>query len=100
MTFIARQPSRVLPLVAVLISALLASSAALAQVPRGVFCLLPVGGGTGPNPSVYSNVDVDGISVRQNWSDLEATENVYDWRYLDKVIAKAAVAHKQVLLRI
>src|SRR6059058_6378043 len=52
---------------------------AFSQTPRGVFCLLPVGAGAGQDPSVYYNVDVDGISVRQNWSDLEPSEDVYDW---------------------
>ncbi len=73
---------------------------AFSQTPRGVFCLLPVGAGAGQDPSVYYNVDVDGISVRQNWSDLEPSEDVYDWTYLDKVTARAAVAGKPVLLRI
>jgi Beta-galactosidase len=73
---------------------------AFSQIPRGVFCLLPVGAGAGQDPLVYHNADVDGISARQNWSDLEPTENVYDWTYLDKVTAKAAAAGKPVLLRI
>jgi beta-galactosidase GanA len=49
---------------------------------------------------VYSDVDVDGISVRQRWGDLEPIEGVYDWRYLDNVTARAAAAGKGVLLRI
>src|SRR3982751_5310247 len=68
--------------------------------PRGVFCLLPNGQGNGPDPSVYSNPDVDGISVRQNWGDLELAEGVYDGRFLDRVIARATAGGKPVLLRI
>jgi len=49
---------------------------------------------------VYSDPDVDGISVRQNWGDLELTEGIFDWSYLDNVTAMAAAAGKKVLLRI
>ena len=73
---------------------------AISQIPRGVFCLQPVGQGTGPDPFVYSDPDVDGISVRQNWGDLELTEGIFDWSYLDSVTAMAAAAGKKVLLRI
>lgn len=73
---------------------------AFSQIPRGVFCLQPAGQGTGRDPFVYSDRDVDGISVRQNWGDLQPTEGVYDWRYLDNVIARAAAAGKAVLVRI
>jgi hypothetical protein len=75
-------------------------SKAFSEVPRGVFCLQPAGQGTGPDPAVYRNIDVDGVSVRQNWSDLEPTEGVYDWRYLDNVTARVAAAGKAVLLRV
>ncbi len=73
---------------------------AFSEVPRGVFCLQPEGQGTGRDPYVYSDPDVDGISVRQNWADLEPVEGVYDWRYFDNVIAMAAAAGKAVLLRV
>ena len=49
---------------------------------------------------MYSDPDVDGISVRQNWGDLELTEGIFDWSYLDNVTAMAAAAGKKVLLRI
>lgn len=73
---------------------------AFSEVPRGVFCLLPNGQGNRPNPLIYSNPDVDGISVRQHWADLEPIEGVYDWRFLDEVTARAAAAGKAVLLRV
>src|SRR2546423_6425767 len=78
---------------------LLTPSKALSEVPRGVFCLLPAGQGTGRDPFIYSDPDVDGVSVRQDWADLEPIEGVYDWRFLDQVIAKAAAAGKPVLVR-
>jgi hypothetical protein len=73
---------------------------AFSQVPRGVFCLLPAGQGLAQHSPVYSDPDVDGISVRQSWANLEPAEGVYDWTYLDTVIARSAAAGKPVLLRI
>ena len=73
---------------------------AFSGVPRGVFCLLPKGQGSGHDPFVYSDPDVDGISVRQSWGDLEPVEGAYNWTYLDNVTARAAAAGKAVLLRI
>jgi cell division septation protein DedD len=73
---------------------------AFSEVPRGVFCLLGAGEGIGPHSPVYSDPDVDGIGIRQSWADLEPTEGVYDWSYLDNVTARAAAAGKAVLLRI
>src|SRR5713101_295929 len=51
------------------------SNEAFCEIPRGVFCLLPVGAGAGQDALVYDNPDVDGVSVRENWSDIEPTEN-------------------------
>src|SRR5438094_4568942 len=72
---------------------------AFSEIPRGVFCLLSTGVGVG-DPFVYSDPDVDGISVRQRWGDLEPTEGFYDWTYLDGVTARAAAAGKPILLRV
>jgi Beta-galactosidase/FG-GAP-like repeat len=88
-------------LLAALFCAFLAmTEKAFCQVPRGVFCLLGAGEGTGRDSLVYSDPDVDGIGMRQKWADLEPAEGVYDWTYLDNVIARAAAAGKAVLLRI
>jgi hypothetical protein len=72
----------------------------LPGIPQGVFCLLPEGQGTDGDPSVYSNPDVDGVSVRQGWGDLEPSEGVFDWSFLDALIARAAAARKPVLMRV
>ena len=71
-----------------------------AEVPRGVFCLLGAGQGTGADSPIYSDPDIDGITFRQKWADLEPTEGVYDWSYLDDVIARATAGGKAILLRI
>ena len=69
-----------------------------AEVPRGVFSLSPAG--IPCRDRVLTNPDVDGVGIRQNWSDLEPSEGVYNWAFLDSEIARAASAGKMVLLRI
>ena len=64
---------------AVFCAFLMMTEKAFSEVPQGVFCLLPSGQGNGRDPFVYSDPDVDGISVRQKWGDLEPAESVYDW---------------------
>ena len=86
---------------AILLASLWPTGKAFSGVPRGVFCLLPSStGGAGKDPAIYSNPDIDGISVRQKWSDLELQQSAFDWTFLDTVIAKAAAAGKVVSLRI
>jgi Beta-galactosidase len=69
-----------------------------AAVPKGVFSLSGAGN---PCPEkVLQNPDVDGISIRQNWVDLEPSEGAFNWSFLDSEVARAAAAGKQVLLRI
>jgi hypothetical protein len=70
----------------------------LAEVPRGVFCLPPAGNAC--KETALANPSVDGISIRQDWKDLEPTEGGYDGNFLDSEVARAAAAGKQVLLRI
>jgi hypothetical protein len=71
---------------------------ASAQVPRGVFSLSPAG--VPCQDTVLSNPSVDGVGIRQDWRDLEPTEGVYNWEFLDLQVARVAAAGKKVLLRI
>jgi hypothetical protein len=71
---------------------------ALAEVPRGVFSLSPAG--VHCANTLLSNPSVDGVGIRQNWSDLEPTEGSFDWSFLDSEVARATAAGKKVLLRI
>jgi len=76
-------------------------SHAVAQVPtipKGVFALIKAGAPTGL--SVLSNPDVDGISLREGWSAVNPSEDVYDWSYFDAEITKAQNAGKKVLIRV
>lgn len=72
--------------------------AAPPALPRGVFSLVQAGKNI--DPATLTNSNVDGISLRQAWADLQASEGVYNWSYLDAQIARAAAAGKAVALRI
>jgi len=67
-------------------------------VPKGVFSLS--GAGSACRESILANPNVDGVSIRQDWKDLEPTEGTYDWTFLDSEVGRIAAAGKQVLLRI
>ena len=49
---------------------------------------------------MLNNPNVDGLSIRQDWGDLEPSEGVYNWTFLDSEVARAAAAGKLVLLRV
>ena len=84
---------------AMLSSALLAvPGTAFSKTPRGIFSIAT--SGRPINPSTLTNPNVDGITLKQAWFDLERTDNVFDFTYLDGEVAKAAAAGKPVLLRI
>ncbi len=69
-----------------------------AEVPCGVFSLSPAG--VACRDTVLTNPSVDGVAIRQNWKDLEPSEGVFKWNFLDSEVARAAAAGKMVLLRI
>ncbi len=71
---------------------------ASAQVPRGVFSLS--NSGKACSDTVLANPDVTGVSIRYAWADLEPTERVYNWSFLDSEVARVAAAGKEALLRI
>ena len=89
---------RVATLIGVLLFAGLFAGSASVQVPRGVFSL--VAAGKPAAQSTLDNPDVAGVSIRQDWADLEPSEGSFDWSFLDSEVAKAAAAGKDVLLRI
>lgn len=90
-------PRRLLVAVASL-AILVFSQSAQAEVPRGVFSLSPAG--VACRDTVLNNPHVDGVGIRQDWRELEPTEGVYKWTFLDSEVARAAAAGKMVLLRI
>lgn len=90
-------PRRLLVAIAT-VCILVSGQFARAEVPRGVFSLSPAG--VACRDTVLNNPHVDGVGVRQDWRDLEPTEGVYKWTFLDSEVARAAAAGKMVLLRI
>ncbi len=79
-------------------SLLLMPQKACSQVPQGVFSI--ANNGLLPQDEVLANPDVTGVTIRQGWSDIEPTEGVYNWSYLDDAVATVAASGKTVLLRI
>jgi hypothetical protein len=69
-----------------------------AQVPRGVFSLCA--SGVPASDDALANPGVAGMSIRQDWAELEPSEGNFDWTYLDSEVARASAAGKVVLLRI
>ena len=69
-----------------------------AQIPEGVFSIANLG--LAPQDEVLDDPNVDGVTVRLNWSDLEPTEGLYDFSYLDTTLASVNAAGKKALLRI
>ncbi len=76
----------------------LAAPNVIGQIPHGVFSLSA--SGAPASQVALDNSNVVGISVRQAWADLEPTEGIFDWSYLDSEVARAAAAGKVVMLRI
>ncbi len=72
--------------------------AAFAEIPRGVYSIAGVD--SDPVTRTLINPDVDGISLRTQWSTLEPTEGNFDWTYLDGAIALCTANGKDVLIRI
>jgi len=59
-------------------------------LPRGVSDLIQGGGNIAA--SALSNPNVDGVSVRAHWSDVETADGVYNWSYLDEKINQSSAA--------
>jgi hypothetical protein len=50
------------------------------------------------SPSILARPYVKGILVRFGWSDIEATEGVYNWSVIDGLLSLAAASGKQITL--
>ena len=59
-----------------------------------------IAGGGNIAASALTNPNVDGISIRVQWSQVETADGVFDWRYLDSTILQAEQAGKFVTLRV
>ena len=86
-------------MIAMLCSALLAvPGTAFSATPRGVYSIASVG--LKIQDPVLTAAYVDGIIIRQNWSQLQPTEANYDFTYFDTEVGRATAAGKPVLLRV
>lgn len=56
--------------------------------------------GVARKAAILTNPNVEGVSISQDWGDLETAEDVYDWSFLDSEVARVAAAGRSVLLRI
>jgi hypothetical protein len=70
----------------------------LGDIPQGVFSLSAAGSPC--NSSVLTNLAVDGVSIRQDWKDLEPSDGIFDFSFLDSEVVRVAAAGKRILLRI
>ncbi|MEO8044573.1 MAG: hypothetical protein ABI674_06670 [Spartobacteria bacterium] len=89
------------PILGLLLSSLFVSLpffSARAQLPRGVFSLKGAGGSA--LPAAYTNPDVAGLSIRQDWADLEPAEGAPNFIYLETEVQKATENNKAAFLRI
>jgi hypothetical protein len=66
--------------------------------PSGVYSLTPAGKPV--NSAILTNPNVSGVSIREQWQDVEPLEDVYDWSYFDTQMQRAENARKEILLRI
>lgn len=96
--FLRKNTSRLGLFLGLALMASLGTEEAKAQIPRGVFSLF--GTGTPAADNALENPDVLGISIRQDWADLEPSEGNFDWSFLDGEVAKAAANGKVILMRI
>jgi Beta-galactosidase len=67
-------------------------------LPSGVYSLTPAGKPV--NAAILTNPNVSGVSIREQWQDVEQLEGIYNWSYFDQQIIRAENARKKVLLRI
>jgi Beta-galactosidase len=90
--------NRSLRLPLIVLALFVASNHGRAQIPQGVFSIANLG--LPPQDEVLNNPNVDGVTVRLNWADLEPTEGQYDFTYLDTTLASVNAVGKKALLRV
>ncbi len=50
--------------------------------------------------AILNNPNIDGLSIRLHWDQIEPSEGNYDWSVFDDLIAKAKAAGKKAMLRV
>jgi hypothetical protein len=77
---------------------LVVAPAQATEPPFGVFSLTPAGKPV--KAEMLTHPAVAGVSIRQPWPEVQPSEGVYDWSYLDQQVARITAAGKQILLRV
>ena len=71
------------------------AEATVPPIPKGIFCM-PATETNGFPDLILNDPRIVGLDVVDDWADVEATEGVYDWSYLDSELAKAEAHGKKV----
>src|ERR1700757_632981 len=75
------------------------AEATVAPIPKGVFCMPAVETNGFPD-QILNDSRIAGLDIVDDWADVEATEGVYDWSFLESELAKAQAHGKKVLFGI
>src|SRR5437868_1514896 len=69
-------------------------------VPRGFFVLRSARGDQPVPPAILDDVHVAGVSLRRSWASINPGAGRFDFAYLDREIAAAALHGKSVMLHV
>jgi transcriptional regulator CtsR len=70
------------------------AEAAVPPIPEGIFALGFL------QDQILNDTRIVGVTVMDQWGDIEGTQGVYDWSSMDSTLAQAEAHGKKVLLRI
>ena len=72
--------------------------ATVPPIPQGIFSM-PAAEANGFPDQILNDPRIVGLDLGGSWAELEPTEGVYDWSFVDSELAKAEAHGKKVLLR-
>ena len=75
------------------------SEATVPPIPKGIFSA-PAAEANGFPDQILNDRRIVGLDIIDEWANVEATEGVYDWSFMDSELAKAAAHGKKVLFGI
>jgi fibronectin type 3 domain-containing protein len=81
----------------VMIGLISVAEATVPPIPKGIFSM-PAAETNGFPDQILNDPRIVGLDIVDFWADIEATEGVYDWSYMDSELAKAEAHGKQVVL--
>ena len=75
------------------------AEATVPPIPKGIFSA-PAAEANGFPDQILNDRRIVGLDIIDEWANVEATEGVYDWSFMDSELAKAAAHGKKVLFGI